>query len=146
MAHEAQLWATLRDAMKPHGHFDRIENMVGVGRPDVNYCLRGVTGDIELKHVTTWPRSPDTPLAVPHYTSVQRVWANARLRAGGRVYVLLQVERRYLLLNAWWTRTALGKTATKRDILNADMLLQPGAGFPAEAMERCLTGPFTFRG
>ena len=47
---EKALWTTVKDAIGHIGHFDRIEShAVTQGRPDVNYCISGVTGDVELK-------------------------------------------------------------------------------------------------
>ena len=47
---EKRLWATLKEGMDHTGHFDRIEShATSQGRPDVNYCIDGREGDIELK-------------------------------------------------------------------------------------------------
>jgi hypothetical protein len=40
--------------------WDRIENGVGVGMPDINYCLSGIEGWIEMKSPSvndTWGAS-----------------------------------------------------------------------------------------
>lgn len=133
---ESDLWHTLRDRMKMHGHFERIENMVGRGRPDVNYCIRSVEGNIELKQISTWPVRPESPVAIPHYTPQQRIWARQRVAAGGRVYVLLEVVRplpTYILLRAEWSRVYLGKTATQAEVRANALVLGSGA-FPAAAI------------
>lgn len=47
---EKRLWDTLKEGMDHTGHFDRIEShATSQGRPDVNYCIDGREGDIELK-------------------------------------------------------------------------------------------------
>jgi hypothetical protein len=138
MAHEAQLWATIRNRVALHGHFERIENMVSAGRPDVNYCVKGIEGNIELKHVDRWPARPDTVLPLPHYTPQQRNWHRIRLSAGGRVYVLLQVADDYLLLHADWARQYLGVSATRADIVK-QALVHGVRRFPTEQVIKQLT-------
>jgi len=47
---EKRLWDTLKEGMGHTGHFNRIEShATSQGRPDVNYCIDGFEGDIELK-------------------------------------------------------------------------------------------------
>ena len=66
---ERALWRTVRTALAPYGSLVRIENKVELGTPDVLYCLRGVTGLLELKQINDcssgrtsmrqWRREPD---------------------------------------------------------------------------------------
>jgi hypothetical protein len=127
---ESDLWKTMRDKVAAHGHFERIENMVGRGRPDVNYCVRGHEGNIELKQIKQWPAREETVVELDHFTAQQRLWIRRRCAARGRVYVLLEVVRpipTYLLMRGTWARTFLGISATRADILrHADVV---GAGF-----------------
>jgi hypothetical protein len=144
---EKDLWATMRDCVKRAGHFERLENMVGVGRPDVNYCVRGVEGNIELKWAERWPARANVPLALPHYTPRQRNWHRVRLSAGGRVYVLLEVQRptpTYLLFHANWARQRLGLDATRAECEGAALVHKTGY-FPTDAVIACLTDPLLFR-
>lgn len=139
---EHDLWHRLRDAAKTYGHFERIENMVGRGRPDVNYCVVGVEGNIELKQIAAWPKKPETVVEVDHFTPQQRIWIRTRLSAGGRVYVLLQVVRPtavYMLLPGEWARLYLGLTATQEMIRRA-ALVSGGPRFPVEVLMAELTG------
>lgn len=138
---EHDLWSTLRDRAKVHGHFERIENMVGRGRPDVNYCVRAHEGNIELKQIHAWPARLDTVVPIPHYTPQQRLWARSRLSAGGRVYVLLEVVRplaHYFLLGGEWARLHLAKDATQADI-RASALVTGAGRFPIDAVIAELT-------
>jgi xanthine/CO dehydrogenase XdhC/CoxF family maturation factor len=142
---EKDLWATMRDQVKKHGHFERLENMVGVGRPDVNYCVRRVEGNIELKWAERWPARANVPLALPHYTPRQRNWHRVRLSAGGRVYVLLEVMRPrpgYYLFHGDWARQHLGLDATQADCQAAALVQQVGY-FPTDALIAALTGAFS---
>lgn len=137
---ERDLWATFRDRVKLHGHLERIENLVGRGRPDVNYCIRGVEGNIELKQIAAWPAYPETAVAVPHYTPQQRLWHRQRLAAGGRVYVLLQIfeSMDYLLFDAAWARVYLGLTATQA-ACRAAALVTGRDKFPTDRVVALLT-------
>jgi len=131
---EKHLWATLRDALKPYGHFDRIENMVGRGRPDVNYCVRGCSGDIELKQLPAWPAHSDTVVKVDHFSPQQRLWLRQRCAAGGTVFVLLEVVKPtpvYLLLRGAWARLHLGLTATQQQLRDAAVVTGDGR-FPTK--------------
>ena len=71
-----------------------VENAVGPGTPDVNY----IGGWVELKKIRYWPRRGG-PVRVPHFTQQQRVWLERRWHRGGAVYMLIQIERDWLLLN-----------------------------------------------
>jgi hypothetical protein len=138
---ESDLWSTLKHHTQRHGHIERVENMAGIGRPDVNYCIRGVEGNIELKQLPEWPKREDTVVPVRHFTPQQRLWIRDRVRAGGRVYVLLQVCRPanlYMLLPGEWARTSLGLFATQQQIIAAAIVR--GATFPAADLLKVITG------
>jgi hypothetical protein len=86
-------------------HPVRIETgMVCSGVPDVNYS----EGWIELKALEHWPKREDTPLRIPHFTPQQRIWVIRRLRAGGRVHVLLTVGQDWLLFSGHFAAERLG--------------------------------------
>lgn len=138
---EKDLWATMRDHVKTHGHFERIENMVGRGRPDVNYCVRGVEGNIELKQIRSWPALPDTVVKIEHFSPQQRNWLRTRTSAGGRVYVLLQVVEPvpyYGLFDGMAAVTFLGKFWTQANI-RARALAWGEHTFPTDRILRELT-------
>lgn len=101
---ETELWKWLKKAHLQNDfgddlHMERIENLVGVGNPDVTGCLRGGAFDIELKTVDR-PARATTPLLPRDYVrAAQKNWLVARWRAGGQCYILLQVgkDKRYLI-------------------------------------------------
>lgn len=141
---EKDLWATMREKVKRAGHFERIENMVGVGRPDVNYCVRSVEGNIELKQRERWPAKPETIVELDHFTHKQRNWIRFRLNAGGRVYILLEVARprpEYMLFHGRWAIDHLGLDATRDDCVGNALVYDLGA-FPTAELIRCITGVF----
>jgi hypothetical protein len=89
----------------------RIESPMTEGNPDVNY----VGGWIELKAVRTWPKRPDTPLRIDHYTIEQRAWHQRRRAAGGKVFLLLKVgETEWLLFDARTAALDLGHVSRAR--------------------------------
>lgn len=74
-----------------------VENSVYPGTPDVNYGGRDVNGRrvegwLELKWAADWP-ARGGPLRLPHFTAEQRAWLRRRHHRGGRIHLLLQVNR-----------------------------------------------------
>lgn len=68
------------ELLSPYGHIDKIETMgVANGRPDLNYCIDGEMGDLELKVLTR---------AGCKIRPSQKQWARKRLAAGGRFFLL----------------------------------------------------------
>lgn len=104
---EVSLWSKvlkplLEDACRTgqhRAHFQRIENMAGVGNPDVEYCIAGNTGHIELKQAKKNPKSGTTVLGRGKgMRRSQLVWATRRTRAAGRVFLCIGVPSRALWL------------------------------------------------
>jgi hypothetical protein len=72
-------------------HLERVENAVAAGTPDVDWCINGVEGTMELKYSPRHPVRPATPV-LGRDNGMRRsqvVWAVRRLRAGGRVFVAI---------------------------------------------------------
>lgn len=83
----------------PLDRLDRIENMIGVGNPDINYCIDGFEGWIELKSPTE-PKRATTPLfGSNHKLSIdQRNWFLRQNNAGGRAFILIATDKRWMLI------------------------------------------------
>lgn len=95
-------------------HGIRVENPCLPGTPDVN-CVGDVW--IELKQQDKWPVKPETPLKLDHdYTPQQRLFAEKRITRGGKVYLLLQVDRDYLLLRGFPEAAELIGEATQAEL------------------------------
>lgn len=114
---EHNFWGRVRDGLnglKEVGHLIdlvRVENMVGPGTPDVNYCAnnnrRGLVreGWIELKHVGELPKRDGTPVfGAGGLRDEQIVWISQRVRRGGRVYILAQMAEGIALLKGYHAR------------------------------------------
>ncbi len=100
---ESSFWATrLRPRLTaacvaaglPH-HFERVENAVASGTPDVDYCINECAGKLELKYTPRHPARASTPVLGRGngLRRTQIVWIWRRLRAGGRVFVVIGTPR-----------------------------------------------------
>lgn len=137
---EKDLSATFMKQMKRYGHVTRVENMIGSGYPDIDYCIRGSAGKVESKWRLRWPRDPADVVTLDHFTNQQRLWIRDRHLSGGRIFVSLEVEKpvaTYLLLPGEWARLRLGVDATRAEIEGAALALGVGK-FPVEDFLRVL--------
>lgn len=89
---EQRLWDRLRKAAAHRIHTERIENVVGVGRPDVDTLVRGSFVPIELKQIDAWPARPSTKvLGKKGLSQVQKNWHLAWRRWGGQSLIVVGV-------------------------------------------------------
>ena len=89
------MWKALKPLFENNGlDAHRIENKIELGTPDVNY----LNGWIELKYKSRWPVKGGI-LAVPHFTALQRRWLCRRQTAGGRAFLLLKVNKEWILFD-----------------------------------------------
>jgi hypothetical protein len=72
-------------------HAVAIENKLETGTPDVNYCVYGAEGWLELKSIPSFPKHSNTVVRIEHFTLDQRRWIKHRQNVGGRAGVVLQV-------------------------------------------------------
>lgn len=99
---EANLWDRMRRGVNEVARvdFQRVENMVEDGTPDVNYCCEhGREGWIELKHKPAIPKRAGT--AVFRFKGLrdgQVDWIARRASYGGRVWIFAQVGDHLLLV------------------------------------------------
>lgn len=110
---ETRVSIRLRDRVcRPEDRWTRVENGVEIGTPDVNYCLHGSEGWIELK-APAEPAKETTALfgSNHHITLEQRNWLLAQANAGGRGFVFIATERRLILMD--------GKLVAHRSDINA---------------------------
>ena len=115
MGSEASLWKTLRKRLEGNCQYSRHEDSIGAGIPDVSYSLRGTNGWIELKYLPDFPKRAATPVRVRHFTDNQRAFIWGRGKEGGYCWVLLQVDRQYLLFD--WTMAYLIGTLPRDELL-----------------------------
>lgn len=90
---EKRLWDYIRANIGTKGHFDRIESGLTVqGRPDVNYCINGVAGDIELKVY-------DKKKGGLCFRPAQITWMKKRMAAGGRVFAIGRFDKWFYVVS-----------------------------------------------
>ena len=101
---ESNMWKALKPLFESKG-FDahRIENKIELGTPDVNY----LHGWIELKYKSKWPVRGGI-LKVEHFTELQRRWLDRRQKCGGRAFVLLKVNKEWILFEGSTGAKTLG--------------------------------------
>lgn len=99
----------------------RVENTVDPGTPDIEY----IGGHIEDKQIRNWPKRPDSPLRVPHYTAGQRGWHRRRRRAGGRVHVVIEVGTDVFVFDAADAAEGLGNWTMEQMFLHALLVMRP---------------------
>lgn len=88
-------------AIKPLDRCDRIENVVGVGNPDVNFCIEGIEGWIEIK-CPKEPKKPLTPLFGSNHklSQAQMNWFLRQRNSGGVGWVLIVTDKnRWILID-----------------------------------------------
>ena len=99
LSETTHVWHRIRD-LRAYGHVVRVESgSTDRGIPDVNYCIDGVEGWIELKYVAFYPKRPTTSVRLGHYTGAQQAWAMERYRSGGNVFLFLRVENDFYLFS-----------------------------------------------
>lgn len=92
------LYPKLQKAHGTKAHLERIESGGTVsGQPDVDYCIQGALGDLELKAATS-----ETQFDC-HLRPAQYQWMKRRIAAGGHPWVLLRVEE----FNNWYLISGL---------------------------------------
>jgi len=89
---EQKLWDSLRKAMKGRVYSERVENLVGVGRPDVDTLFNGNFVPVELKKVPKWPaRAKTRVLGAKGLSQDQKNWHLEWRRWGGRSLIVVGV-------------------------------------------------------
>lgn len=111
---------------RAHLHGVAVENPCWPGTPDVNFA----GGWIELKQQDRWPKRASTPLRLDHELSKeQAIWHAKREAAGERVWVIVHVERDWMLFRSADAAAILGSapreallaSATRRWTTTAEM-------------------------
>ena len=93
MSDERRAYYRLKN-LYPDAHWQRIENSVGVGCPDVNVCLKGKEVWIELKEGRVNKQGRVCIKVRP----AQRAWVMRRLRSGGNVFLAVCLGKQVFLL------------------------------------------------
>jgi hypothetical protein len=89
---EQTLWHWVRERFGKYGLLRRVENRVGVGMPDLYYCIECADGWIEFEEIEAWPVKPSTTVSVPCLSLEQKDWLHQLAYHGGRGLVWLRVR------------------------------------------------------
>ena len=92
---EQRLWDSMRKALLGVVRTERIENMAGTGRPDVDCLFEGRFTPVELKAVDEAPARSSTPVLGDKVglSIAQRNWALNWRRHGGRSLIVVGVGK-----------------------------------------------------
>lgn len=142
MGKEALLWADMKDEVSRLGHFERIENGVGSGVPDVSYSFRSRrgqrTGWLELKVIEHLPThtTKEECVFVSHFRKAQRVWHTRYALYGGESFVLLYIrrEKRYWLFTGKEACRWMGRSLAKSDYAKMEKKMDHAGEFPTELL------------
>lgn len=103
MKPEARLWQAIKNKLAlPRDRFDRIENSLGSGYPDVNATIDAEDIWIELK-APAEPKRTITPLMTANgnhpLLESQINWFCRQRQAGGIAFILVRTERHLMLVD-----------------------------------------------
>lgn len=101
MADEKRVYQILKDKVFRQGdRIDRVENVLLAGVPDANACADGVEFWIEIK-APSEPKRLMTPLFGSNHrlSQAQMNWIYRQVKAGGKAFVLIATQRRWMLID-----------------------------------------------
>jgi hypothetical protein len=103
-----------RNMTKPMDRIDRIENIVGVGNPDINFCAEGVECWIELKSPKE-PKRATTPLFGSNHrlSQDQKNWLLRQRNSSGKGWILIASDVRWLLIDGKYGDELNGMTVVE---------------------------------
>ena len=101
--------------LRQYGHIQSHEDMCSPDIPDVSYGINSVNGWIELKKRSKWPARESTVVSMDHeVTPGQLNWLEARGKAAGQCFIMVQVQTYYFLFH--WQRAKYIGHLKKKDM------------------------------
>lgn len=102
------------DVLKPNAHWQRFEDSLQSGIPDINVCYYGEEYWLEAKlmEVEKLPKKSTTPIRIG-LSAEQACWLEERAAAGGRTAVLLKLGRVWYLFSCGFTQLKEGLVMTE---------------------------------
>ena len=111
-----------------------VENPAKPGTPDINY----IGGWIECKKTSKWPKREETIVKLDHeLMSSQKLWIRRRSKAGGKVFVLVQVDHYFLIFDGLWAVNNLGRK-TRQELEDGSLFCVSGWSSLEYALKQCL--------
>jgi hypothetical protein len=98
---ESKDYQTLKSkALEPLDRIDRIENFLVIGMPDTNVCVEGTEAWMEFKAPVEPKRATTALFGSNHKLSQeQKNWMLRQRNAGGRCYILIATDKRWMLID-----------------------------------------------
>lgn len=94
---EIEFWNKIvRPAIEKVGVGNKVQDAYNKGLPDVDYCIMGASGKLELKYEPKFPVRIDTRIQI-EVSKEQRAQLRRWHNAGGQCYVLLGVQKNWYL-------------------------------------------------
>lgn len=139
---ESKDYKTLRTKVfGPYDRIDRIENIIVVGMPDTNYCINGAEGWIEFKAPREPKRSSTRLFGSNHKLTIdQRNWILRQRNAGGKAWVLIVTDQRWMLVGGEHADQINEMTVSQLEAIAAWCATKPVRGRePWERLRRILS-------
>ena len=96
---EKNLWTKLRTTIQKMGiggRWERVENGVGSGMPDVSYCVEGGEGWVELKHGAMPGKDSTRVFKSQRGLDITQInWHLNQHQAGGKSFILIELDGTY---------------------------------------------------
>ena len=119
---------------------DRVESQVVTGMPDINFCLNGVEGWIEVKAPIEPKRNTSILFASNHKLSTaQKNWFLRQRQAKGRCYVFISTDKRYMMIDGEFADQINGLTVDRRQEVSLWSALKKTGKCDWEELRKVLT-------
>lgn len=100
MAESTDYKTLKKNLPEPRDRLDRVENAVGTGMPDINFCSEGVECWIEQKSPTEPKRATTKLFGSNHKVSQDQMnWFKRQMTARGNAYFLIATDKRWMLIS-----------------------------------------------
>jgi hypothetical protein len=95
MGGESKLNQHLKTLLSDYAEMSRLESpLTNQGISDWMMSFRlGPRVLVEAKHMVAWPKRPETPINLRHYTKEQQRFLYSHGKASGRAFTILQIEK-----------------------------------------------------
>lgn len=116
---EKQLYQRIKEIEESYrgntARWMRVENVLLPGVPDINYCINGIEGWLELKCPPVKANEKSSVFGGGHGVSpAQLAWALSQSRAGGRCFLLTGNEHFTCLHDMCWLSEHYSATALNK--------------------------------
>lgn len=120
---------------------ERIENTAGVGTPDINYCIGGTEGWIEMKSPKEPLRANSKLFGGNHKLSQdQKNWFLRQRMAGGKAWVMIATNKRWMLIDGKYADDVNELTIDELKAIACWLALKPILKVQWEDLRETLTG------